>query len=197
MAASITLQSGQHHKRTGCGLRNIYRILDDLKKTQLFVSYITVITSVQNLKHKTCLGYSFNVDVKQTEAPSLTFQCVCVCAPWQFELVQEASFKIRRHYRNMYRYGSGAKTICKLVTYFRICSIYWKKAFLIVSIWLHEIFFMTCNHPTMLLPVLSLIRSSSWGIRWLGLWSRHYIFVYLWAAGPWAVRLPPSSKLDQ
>ncbi|XP_017312656.1 carboxypeptidase B2 [Ictalurus punctatus] len=28
-----------------------------------------------------------------------------------FELVQEASFKIRRHYKNIYRYGSGAKTI--------------------------------------------------------------------------------------
>lgn len=48
----------------------------------------------------------------------------------------------------------------------------------------------------MSLPVLSLIRFSSWGIGWLGLWSRHYILVYLWATRPWALWLPPSSELD-
>lgn len=35
------------------------------------------------------------------------------CAFSKFEMVQEAAQKIRRYYRNTYRYGAGAKTICK------------------------------------------------------------------------------------
>lgn len=33
-------------------------------------------------------------------------------------MVQEAAQKIRRYYRNRYKYGAGAKTICKYEKYF-------------------------------------------------------------------------------
>lgn len=47
--------------------------------------------------------------------PSTLFSWVFMdeCAFSKLEMVQEAAQKIRRYYRNTYRYGAGAKTICK------------------------------------------------------------------------------------
>lgn len=33
----------------------------------------------------------------------------------KLEMVEEAAQKIRRYYRNVYKYGPGAKTICELL----------------------------------------------------------------------------------
>lgn len=91
----------------------------------------------------------------------------------KLEMVQEAAQKIRRYYSNTYKYGPGAKTICKYRAYFS--SFGW------LSCSQEHDWYCLIPRP---------------GSRWLwrlGVQPRHQILLHIWAAGPRALRIPSAA----
>lgn len=94
----------------------------------------------------------------------------------KLEMAQEAAQKIRRYYRNNYRYGSGAKTICKW-------DLFWKKMYL----YLNQSKIYWCHSQRLF------SRLGSWRFRRLGIQPRHQVLLHIRAPGSRAVWLPAAA----
>lgn len=90
----------------------------------------------------------------------------------KLEMVQEAAQRIKRYYRNTYTYGPGAATLCK--TAFFLFRFFKAKS---TVTWMCECFY-------------SFFRPMFWRLWRLGVQTWHQILLYVWAPGPWGIRLP-------